>query len=53
MNHGKKFMLFLRELFARAASLGLITPETKDDRNEIPSAGLRETDFSGEKGVAT
>merc|ERR1719258_895310 len=28
MNHGKKFMLVLRDLFVRAAELGLITSET-------------------------
>jgi hypothetical protein len=37
MNHGRKFMHVLRETFEHAASLGLITPETSSDRNEIPS----------------
>merc|ERR1712136_480810 len=34
MNHGKDFMLFLRDVFAQAQKLGLLDPEMS---NEIPS----------------
>merc|ERR1719465_291209 len=44
-------MLFLRELFERAASLGLITPETKDDRNEIPSPWAWENEIQRTAGA--
>merc|ERR1719316_1761195 len=51
MNHGRKFMLLLRELFARAASLGLISPETKEDRNEIPSPWAWENEIQRTAGA--
>merc|ERR1712118_261393 len=50
MNHGKKFMLVLRDLFARAAELGLISPETSQSRNEIPSPWAWENEIQSRAG---
>merc|ERR1712118_650709 len=50
MNHGKKFMLVLRDLFARAAELGLISPETSQSRNEIPSPWAWENEIQRRAG---
>jgi hypothetical protein len=50
MNHGKKFMLVLRDLFSRAAKLGLISRETTQSRNEIPSPWAWENEIQSRAG---
>merc|ERR1712139_241316 len=49
-NHGKKFMIVLRDLFQRAAELGLISSETSQSRNEIPSPWAWENEIQRRAG---
>merc|ERR1719473_2235227 len=51
MNHGRKFMLLERELFERAATAGLIGPETPGDRCELPSPWAWENEIQRTAGA--